>query len=245
MTKQTHKDVLQNVILPCFRKHLKEQSHVTFFNTFNGVPISHEAEVAMVNPAYVGFIVHPYQAVCIKHERRTYIKSNALSTLVRAYPVSIDYTNHVVLLRRFRIPKSIANDLNNSWISPERPVSVDIRSNGGHTFSVNLLAIAVLADNCVRVVVAVPEDAPYQRRDEVILNFHLDKGKTPVEIQGSVLSLVKIRNQDRKRLDVAGRVAMQDEISILAYIARREDQIMRMLDKVYQNLRKVKKSTKR
>jgi len=37
---------------------------------------------------------------------------------------------------------------------------------------------------------------------------------------------------------------MRDEISILAYIARREDEIMNQLDKAYKKLRKGKKGKK-
>jgi hypothetical protein len=39
-------------------------------------------------------------------------------------------------------------------------------------------------------------------------------------------------------MEIGGRAAMSDEISILAYIAKREDQIMGQLDSVYQKLRK-------
>jgi hypothetical protein len=41
-------------------------------------------------------------------------------------------------------------------------------------------------------------------------------------------------------MEVDGKAAMGDEISILAYIAKREDQIRGELDKIYQKLRKGK-----
>jgi thiamine pyrophosphokinase len=60
-----------------------------------------------------------------------------------------------------------------------------------------------------------------------------------------VQSLVKLRNQDKKRMEVDGSAVMMDEVTILAYIGKREDQIMSALDKAYKRLRKGKKAGKR
>jgi hypothetical protein len=233
-------------ILENLRDHLKEQRSITLYNTYRGVPITYKAEVAMVHPAgYVGLIVHPYQAVCIKHERRTYLESKTISELVRAYPVSIDYTNQVVLLKRLKIPRKISVDLDNSWVSPEEPVKVEMDLDLGVELTGKLLELAVLAENVTRVVVEVSEDVPYAREDEIELTFKLPKSGELVQVQGVVYSLTKVRNQEKKRLEVDGKAAMQDEISLLAYIARREDEIIGALDKEYQKLRKVKRHRKK
>ena len=58
-------------------------------------------------------------------------------------------------------------------------------------------------------------------------------------------SLTRIRNRHEKRLEVDGRAVMTDEVTILAYIARREDQIIAGLDKAYKKLRKGKKAGRR
>ncbi len=240
MAKQTADEISTEMILSHLRAHLNEQRPVMLYNTYQGVPITFEAEVAMIHPAYVGLIVHPYQAVCIKEERRTYIESKTLPSLVRAYPVSIDYTNQVVMLKRLKIPKSITPDLFNSWVGPDKSVRVEISADNMEDLTIKMIEIAVLEENQIHVAVSVPEDAPFNRLDEVHLAFKLDSKSELTQVQGVVHSLTKVRGQDRKRMEVAGKATMGDEITILAYVAKREDQILAELDKAYQKLRRGK-----
>lgn len=239
MSQQVSNKVSEDMILPSFRKHLIKQSHIMLHNTFLGVPISYEAEVALVNPGFIGLIVHPYQAVCIKTEAHTFIRSSMISTLISACPISIDYTHCVVMLNGFRIPKHIDNDLYHSWISPDKPVDVEIQFHNRSCLSAKLIQIAVLDDNCIRAVLVLSKDTPISPFDALKLTFQLDKNQAPVQVEGDLISSVKINDEDSRRLDIAGRATMEDEITILAYIAQREDQIMGQLDKAYRNLRSI------
>ncbi len=240
MGKQNKELISSGEIFAHLRRHLIEQRPVTLHNTYQGVPVKTEAEVAMVSEGAVGLIVHPYQAVCIKYERRTFIESKSLPKLIRAYPSSIDYTNQVVLLKKLKVPHLITVDLFHSWVAPDKALDVEIQTKDGQTFTSKMQALAVLDDNRVRVVMAVPDDTPCMRGDKLSVGFQLEQGSETLTVQGKVHSLVKIRNQGAKRLEVDGRAMMADEISILAYIAKREDQIMKALDKTYKKLRKGK-----
>jgi hypothetical protein len=242
MVKQVRDN--SEVIQKALWKHLKEQRPITLYNTFKGIPVTYEAEVALVTPEYVGVVVHPFQAVGIKLERRTYLQSKLLPGLVRAYPITIDYTNQVVLLKRLEIARSISTDLYNSWVGPEKDVLVEISSDEREDLEGSLLEIAVLDENVVRAGVAVPEDVPYERLDHLNLTFKLPTGDDLVQVNGVVSSITKIRKQPLRRLEVEGKAAMQDEISILAFIATREDAIMGELERTYRKLRKGKKSRK-
>jgi len=245
MGKPAEDEFSVEMVMARLRQHLNEQRPVTLYNTYEGVPISYEAEVAMVHPDYIGLIVHPYQSVCIKEERRTYLGSVLIPTIVRAYPVSIDYTNNVVMLKRFKIPKSISVDLFNAWIAPEKTVAVNIGSDFEEDFSSQLLEIAVLEGNRIRVAVKVPKDPPFMRQDDVELSFKLQPGGEVLQVQGVVQSVKKIRGKEYKRMEVEGSAGMNDEITILAFIATREDQIMGVLDRAFQKLRKGKNRKKR
>jgi hypothetical protein len=241
MVKTKQASVTVEIILNRLRGHLNEQKPVTLYNTYKGVPITYEADVAMIHPDNtIGLIVHPYQAVCIKHERRTYIESKSLPELVRAYPMTIDYTNQVVVLKQLEFPKSVSTDLYHSWVAPEKEVIIEIRSGEQVDLTGRLLEIAVLEENEIRIATAVSENISLQRGDAVEMAFHLKGQEGLIQVQGAVQSLTKIRSQDQKRLEVAGTAAMGDEISILAYVAKREDQIMSALDKAYKKLRKGK-----
>lgn len=241
MGKPETNGLSSETILARLRRHLTEQRPVRLYNTYQGVPITKEAEVAMVHDDFVGLIVHPYQAVCIKNERRTFLESSLIEDLVRAYPVSIDYTNHVVILKQLKIPKNIYLDLHNPWVAPHKRIDVEIQSESDDNLTGTLIEIAVLKENRVRVLVEVPEDVPFSRHHKLTLAFQLDSRGSKVTVKGKARSLAKIRNQQNKKLDLEGQASMEDEITILAYIARREDQIMAALDKAYQKLRKVNK----
>lgn len=238
MSKQATDTLTQEIIMGRLRSHLNDGRPIVLRNTFRGVPVSYEAEVAMIHPEFMGLIVHPYQAVCIKEERRTYIESKSLPELVRAYPMSIDYTNQVVMLKKLKIPHAISADLYNSWVAPEKVIPVEIKRGKCKDLVLDLMEIAVLDNNRVRVVLSVPKDNPCIRQDSVELAFRLPPNGELVNVQGELHSLVKIRNKNYKRMEVDGTAVMGDEIAILAYIAKREDQIMSQLDKVYKKLRK-------
>jgi hypothetical protein len=244
MGKLNIEDMSMENILSNLRRHLQEGRPLTLYNTYKGIPITYEAEVAMVDPNFIGLIVHPYQTVCIRAERRTYLKGKLLPELLRAYPVSIDHVNHIVLLKDFQIPKSISTDLYNSWVSPTKPIKMEVSSESQEDFMVEMMEIAVLEENRVRVAFEVAEDVPYDRLDEVSLNFRFEPGGEMILIPGLVNSLTKVRRKDRKRMEVEGQAIMRDEITILAFIAKREDEIMNQLDKAYKKLRKGKKGKK-
>ena len=241
MAKENAAEWTQDAILGELRRHLQEQRPITLFNTYKGVPITYEAEIAMVHPSYVGVIVHPYQAVCIKHEQRTYLQCKNISELIRANPVSVDFTNRVALLGHLKIPHSISVDLYNSWVKPESQVRVELDSDLGDRQDGELLSLAVLPGNSVRVAIAVPEGFPYTRQDAVELSFKLPGNSSLIQVGGVVHSLTGMRNQTEKRLEVAGNAVMQDEVALLAYIAQREDELMKDLDKTFRKLRHSKK----
>ena len=227
-------------ILENLRYHLKEQRPITLYNTYEGIPITYEAEVAMVDTEYVGVVTHPFQTVCIKQERRTYIQTRGIPDLIRAYPVSIDYTNKVVMLEELKIPQSIPNDLYHSWISPKEKVGVEMDSDLGGAHQGELMTLASFEENILRVAVEVQDDLKYERHDDIQLTFKLPDSNDLVQVSGVVQSISQLRNKEGRRMDMEGQAPMQDEVSILAYIARQEDLAMSELKKDYMKLRKGK-----
>ena len=125
-TEQFSDSILDN--LWC---HLREQRPVTLYNLYQGVPIAYDAEVAMVSTEFVGFIAHSLQTAAIKLERQTFIQSKGIPDLIRAAPISLDYTNRVVMVGNLMIPHVIGMDPYHSWISPVQTVSVELDSDLG------------------------------------------------------------------------------------------------------------------
>jgi len=239
MNKQPIQQLESDAILKCLRKNLNEQRPITLYNIYHGIPITYEADVAMVHPDYVGMVVHPYQTVCIREDRCTYIESKFIQKMVCACPVSIDYTNHVVLLNQLRVPEDIPENLFHSWVIPNESLKADIGSDHTEDFSAKIEKIAMLNDNRVRITAEVPVQVSFAPHEAVELTFRLEKGGDLLQVQGVARSLMAVEGlENRQRLEMEGWATMGDEISILAYIAKREDEIMGKLDKAYRKLRK-------
>lgn len=234
-TEQLSDSILDN--LWC---HLREQRPVTLYNNYQGVPVTYDAEVAMVSKEYVGFIAHPLQAAAIKLERQTFIQSKGIPDLIRANPVSIDYTNRVVMVENLKVPHVTGVDLYHSWITPVQAVSVELDSDLGGTLDGDLMTLAALDDNLFHVVVQVPDEVPFDRQDEIRLSFRLPESGDVVQVAGVVYSLTSGQGEGSRRLEVEGRAALQDEIAILAYLAKREDALISELGAIYLRLRKGK-----
>lgn len=229
---------LSDTILDNLWSHLREQRPVTLYNSYQGVPVTYAAEVAMVHPDYVGLITHPLQTACIKLERQTFIQSKGLPDLIRATPVSIDYTNRVVMVENMRVPHVINTDLYHSWITPTEDITVELEAELGGSMSGTMLKLASLEDNLFHVVVQVPDEVPFDRQDEIHLSFILPESGDVAQMAGLVYSLTRMTEQGDRRLEVEGRAALQDEVALLAYIARREDTLISELEAIYMQLRK-------
>ena len=229
---------LSDSIMENLWRHLREQRPVTLYNNYKGVPVTYDAEVAMISTEYVGFIAHPLQTAAIKLERQTFIQCNEIPDLIRANPISIDYTNRVVMMGNLRFPHVIGADLYHSWITPTQPVTVELDSDLGGTLDGALATLAVLDDNLLHAVVEVPAEVPFNRQDEIRLSFKLpDKGGV-VQLAGVVYSLTGVKGDESRRLEVEGRAGLQDEIAILAYLAKQEDALISELEATYMQLRK-------
>lgn len=232
-TEQFSDSILDN--LWC---HLREQRPVTLYNLYQGVPVAYDAEVAMVSTEFVGFIAHSLQTAAIKLERQTFIQSKGIPDLIRAAPISLDYTNRVVMVGNLMIPHVIGMDPYHSWISPVQTVSVELDSDLGGTSEGELKTLAALDDNLLHLVMQVPEEVPFSRQDEIRLSFRLPDSGDFVQLAGVVYSLTGVQENGSRRLEVEGRAALQDEIAILAYLAKREDTLISELEAIYMQLRK-------
>lgn len=240
MATEKTTDQLSDLIRDNLWCHLREQRPITLYNTYQGVPVTYAADVAMVHPDYVGLITHPLQTAAIKLERQTFIQGKGLPNLIRANPVSIDYTNRVVMVENLRVPHVIGADLYHSWITPTEPISVELDSDLGGSLGGSLTSLAALDDNLIHVVVQVPDEVPFSRQDEIHLSFKFPDSGDVIQVAGVVYSLTGLADQDTRRLEVEGRAALQDEVAILAYIARREDALISELESIYMQLRKGK-----
>jgi hypothetical protein len=186
--------------------------------------------------------VHPYQAVCIKRERRTYLESKAVDGLIRGIPTSIDFKNQVVMLTQLKTVPHKTRDMQQSRISPAKEVAVELSSDFGIAQAGQMLTLSVLEGNSLHIAISVPADSIYAHLDAIELMFKLPGQNGLIQVNGVVHAFTKRRNHEEMRLEVEGNATMQDEISILAYVAQQEDAQLATLDQQFKKLRKRKKN---
>lgn len=117
-------------------------------------------------------------------------------------------------------------------------MTVELDSDMGGTMDGALATLAALENNLLHVVVEVPLEVPFDRQDEIRLTFKLPENGDLVQVAGVVYSLTGSQDEESRRLEVEGRAALQDEIAILAYLAKREDALISELEAIYKQLRK-------
>jgi len=131
------------------------------------------------------------------------------------------------------------------WVAPDQPVTVEVSKESQADRQAQMLEIAVLDQNRVRLLLDVFEDSYYQVQDWVALIFRLEEGGDLIQVQGMVKNIVEDQSTpNQTHLEVEGKAAIGDEISILVYLSRREDQIMEKLDRSFKKLRNQKKQGK-
>ena len=112
---------------------------VRLMNAFRGVPVLHDATIMMLGQGNLALTVHPHQVLCIVMEKRTYLKSDMLSQVVRAYPVSTNVRQGEVVLARFAPARSSVGNRLSLHVQPHEPLRVILRTAQKET-------LATLAD---------------------------------------------------------------------------------------------------
>ena len=92
------------------------------------------------------------------------------------------------MLEQLEFPKSISVDLFHSWITPTKETRIEISSDEQGEFSGQIMELAVLEENEIRIAMSVPEHLPLQRGDAVELAFHLKGELDLIQVQGTGLS---------------------------------------------------------
>lgn len=116
-------------ILDVFRKVRSGEleNDISFLNYYKGIPINYPATVLGIDNEFVEFETHAYQAVAIRNDRSTFVKSSHFPQEILAEVFFIEVAKREVSLKNFLYTHVLAEHRNYVRVSlnPARRIEVD------------------------------------------------------------------------------------------------------------------------
>ncbi len=226
-----------NAILKYFWAIFQQQETVMLLNLFRGLPVSFPARINVISQSSIGLSIHPYQAVCIAIEKRTYIQSTLLPFAVMAYPMALSIKNEEVVLGRLTIDNHFVRR-NAMRVQPKEPIRVEIHV-GQEMISGTLSDISVKGLGLFVFGAYISEKMQAEKGQSILLKFKLpESGKEPaqeISIEGQLTSFVHDNSTLNNRMGIRTVPDSQVESQLMAYIRNRRTEIMDELEQVYLN----------
>jgi hypothetical protein len=236
MDKATPADPDQ--VMSFFWENLRKDKPIELLNYYHGVPVVHKARVDMAGGGFVALTVHPHQAVSILTEKKTYIQSKRLSAVIRATPIQVDIRNSEVILARFTVlPKPFENPL---MIRPQlaEPIAARI-SQGNRQLSGTLTDVSTIGVG-VLVSPGAGQRLDIDRAEPLTVSFNLPGIEKELSVEGKISYIRRQRAGVVFRLGIAAQGKQKAEARLREFLASYEAEVLRDLEKTYQNLRKHK-----
>jgi hypothetical protein len=203
---------------------------VELINNFHGVPVTSQAVITMVGREYAGFSAERCQAVCIAREKRALLRGALFPGVVQARALSVDVEFENVILTDFAPAGARLGSRTTLRVAPKEPLPVEISAAGG-SFSAALADLSSGGPGVYTFGARVEGAAGLRTGETVTLEVSLPGEDRPVVLRGLVTSLRRSRGSQAHRagIQVTGDAAAERPLA--AYLARREQEIRRELEK--------------
>ncbi len=215
--------------------NFQAQEPVILLNMFRGVPVSHEATLAIISQKYAALNVDGLQATCIFLEKRAFLQSDFLPDVVQAHPVSVDVAHGEVILTRFS-PTGINFARRMSLrVQPKESVRVQIRTRRATVMG----SMADLSEKGMGIYTFgayVNEQMAFSRNEVVSLELVLPLVERELDLRGRVINVSRERITLLNRCGIEIAVDPETESVIQEFIVQRKKQIYQELEAVYQNI---------
>lgn len=213
----------------------QQQESIMLLNLFRGLPVSYPARINVISQSSIGMSIHPYQAVCIAMEKRTYLQSPLLPFTVLAYPMALNIGNEDVVLGRLTLDKTFVRR-NAMRVQPKEPIRVDIQV-GQEQISGTLNDISVKGLGIFVFGAYIAEKMDAQKGQIIRLRFQLPSPGTEVVLEGLLTSLTADKGTLNNRLGIRTTPSPDVETQLMGYIRSRRTEIMEELEQIYLNSR--------
>jgi hypothetical protein len=212
--------------------NFQAQKPVTMINMFQGVPVIHDATLALVSREYVVFTIRGVQAACVALEKRAYLQSEFLPGVVRGQSVSVDVPHGEVILTRFMTAGINFTRRLHLRVQPKDSVRVHIHTQLA-TFTGSLADLSAQGLGVYTFGAYIAEQMGLDRNKSATLEIHLPLVDQVLELKGKVVTInqEKFTSLNRCGIEIVADPAA--EAILQEFIQKRKDQIMQDLERTY------------
>lgn len=206
------------------------KQEVRLVNEYKGIPISYEAVLQSVGENSATLAVHKYQAVCLELERRTFIISEGLTSVLRAQVASVDVVSSTSTLNEFSYAPETIGGRSAVRVEPKEPVTVTLLSQG-RKFSGSLADISVSGLGVYTVAAYIYTPGFLKKGAPVQIAFKLPSERGEIRLPGMVLNITKDKGSYRLGIGTTPDALSKNAIS--QFVAQRQSEILREVKMFY------------
>lgn len=218
-------------LMRLFAQHMSQNQPVKLLNTYRGVPITHAADVISIHKGYVVFSVHPEQAACLSLENQTYVQSELLPEVFKAYVVAVDMARNQAVLNEFTSAGTALGKRMTVRVQPQKPLEVALH-DGVHRVPGQLADISSKGVGIFTVAAYTYGDLCFEKGTKIYIEFQLPITDTFIRLSGKINSLTHQRGTFLHRLGLSISPDPQAEAALTQYVTSRQQEILEELKRV-------------
>ena len=218
-----------NTIIELFRKIKEENQTVTFLNLYQGVPISHKADIVKIEGENISFSMEKLQEIAMKLDGNAFIiKNDYFGKHIKADIVYSDFITNTVTLNNFIYLLNMpALQREFVRVHPDIIAKVYLSQNGaqqtsGRLYDLSMNGLGVVSSDNNGIVVGSKVIVDFELNDVLATNV-----KEKIEVAGEVLNIIEYKGSYRYCMRIFPQQEMCDKIA--TYINQREKDILENL----------------
>jgi hypothetical protein len=227
--------VTREEILKAFATVLETRAPLNLHNVFRGVPINYPAQVTSIGQDTVALKVHCLQSVVISLEKRTFIESDALPVILRAFPKTVNFNNQEVILTNFSPAGKAFIERTHLRVQPKEPVNVSILSgDGAITGTMADISLSGAGVFVFGAYISGQFSVDLAGVTRVGLDLSLPGSDQSIHLIGTISSMTREKGMKMSRIGIKISPEPVFETALMKYIDQRQVEILDELQKIYQ-----------
>jgi hypothetical protein len=217
-----------------FSNLVSEKKPVTMYNTYRGLPFSHDADILAVEQGSVATRIHQHQAVSMAMEGRTHLHSSVLPEVIRANVVEVDFRKKQAILSEFTGVGDAVGKRANVRVQPSEPLDAEI--SDGRRWIRGRIADLSTSGVCIFTFTASMYTLSFGVDREVFIDFMPPRFDTVVRFMGVITNTSDQEGSYLHRLGL--KIFPNPEIQPLleGYITAQQQVILQEMEQAYHSM---------
>ena len=219
-----------------FRRLAELGQAIKLINNYRGFPIISNAEIEAIEDAFVTLKIFEYQAVCMALEGFTYVQHTAFPEVYRAAAISVNIPGRSAVVTEFTGVGNLVGKRTYIRVQPKDSVPVEIY-DGDHRIPGKLADISTIGMGIYTLATYIYSRLDFREGSNIYIDLILPVAEMPIRLQGRIANVIRQEGEYLHRLGVKILPNPDGEEKLRAYIAIRQEEIMRELSMIYESLR--------